>query len=290
MELRRRAAAARKAVTQFGVKHWLPLCFLVATVIALTAPAPGRAVVSVTVMPGLAAPPPVLPLPRGSRPHRRLRSGITLTMFAGFGQHSSCSDHKYYHRLPHLRVGVANRRHQAGAVLLARHCVRLCGDPRADTLPRLCLAGVASDAARVCLRPHHLCRRPDHPGRGRGAGARLRRQRGAGAAPAGGHQRAGHRHHAALAQGAAVKRGWLPCGGGCAVAVHQAAGHGAGARGRRQGAPSRCLGLPPRLHDVSLMHGHPLGCRCLRNARRRPASSSARWGAGPPGTSSRWAC
>ncbi len=47
--LRAGLAAAGKWLRAFVLKHWLPLCFLVATLIALTAPAPGRAVASVLV-------------------------------------------------------------------------------------------------------------------------------------------------------------------------------------------------------------------------------------------------
>jgi hypothetical protein len=48
MEWRAIARRAAQATKAFVLKHWLPLCFLVATLIALTAPVPGRAVVSVT--------------------------------------------------------------------------------------------------------------------------------------------------------------------------------------------------------------------------------------------------
>ena len=49
MAWRDRLAAAPGAIRAFILKHWLPLCFLVATLIALTAPAPGKAVASVVV-------------------------------------------------------------------------------------------------------------------------------------------------------------------------------------------------------------------------------------------------
>lgn len=46
-----KALAALKWTKAFCLKHFLPLCFLVATAISLAAPAPGKAVGSVTVRP-----------------------------------------------------------------------------------------------------------------------------------------------------------------------------------------------------------------------------------------------
>ena len=72
--LRAALAATGRWLRAFALKHWLPLCFLVATLIALTAPAPGRAVASVMVS------------GHGARPAATARANVPPSCFISLPQ------------------------------------------------------------------------------------------------------------------------------------------------------------------------------------------------------------